>query len=144
MSIEELRQQCVDRFPLSRTRAKIMAGLTEVIERLSQYRVAGELWVDGSFLTEKINPGDVDVVLRIQSSVYDDGTSEQREIVGWIDGNLREHNLCDSYVFYEFPETDPNYLLGEEMRSYWSKWFGHSRSGMSKGIAVIELIGDTP
>ena len=79
MSIEVLRQQCVERFPLSRTRAKIMAGLAEVIERLIQHRVVGELWVDGSFLTEKINPGDVDVVLRVPSSVYDDGTSEQKQ-----------------------------------------------------------------
>ncbi len=144
MSIEVLRQQCVDRFPLSKTRAEIMVGLAEVIERLIQYRVVGELWVDGSFLTEKINPGDVDIVLRVPSSVYDDGTSEQREIVDWIYGNLREHNLCDSYMFYEFPEADPNYLLGEEMRDYWSKWFGHSRDRTPKGIAVIELIGDTP
>ena len=107
MSVEVLRRYCVDGFPLSKTRAKIMAGLAEVIERLSAYRVVGELWVDGSFLTEKINPGDVDIVLRVPSSVYDDGTSEQRGMANWIDGNLRERNLCDSYVFYEFPEDDP-------------------------------------
>jgi hypothetical protein len=121
-----------------------MAGLAEVVERLSAYQVAGELWVDGSFLTEKINPGDVDIVLRVPSSYTDDGTIKQRRIVDWIDGNLREHNLCDSYVFYEFPDADPNYLLGEEMRDYWSKWFGHSRDRTPKGIAVIELTGDTP
>ena len=144
MSIDELQQQCVDRFPLSRTRAKIMAGLAEVVERLSQYRVAGELWVDGSFLTEKINPGDVDIVLRVQSSMYDDGTSGQREIVDWIDGNLRGHNLCDSYVFYEFPEDDPSYSLGKKERDYWNYLFGHSRGGMPKGIAVIDLTGDIP
>ena len=106
--------------------------------------MAGELWVDGSFLTEKINPGDVDVVLRIQSSVYDDGTSEQRMMVDWIRGNLKEYNLCDSYVFHEFPKDDPDYSLGKRDRDYWSKWFGHSRSQVPKGIAVIELIGDTP
>ena len=142
MSIEELRQQCVDRFPLSKTRAEIMAGLAEVIERLTQYQVAGELWVDGSFLTEKINPGDVDVVLRVPSSVYDDGTNEQRRIVDWVGGNLKEYNLCDSYVFYEFPEDDPDYLWGKERRDYWNDLFGHSRGGTSKGIAVIELTGD--
>ena len=144
MSIGVLRQQCVDRFPLSKTRSKIMAGLTEVIERLIQYRVVGELWVDGSFLTEKINPGDVDIVLRVQSSVYDNGTREQRRVVDWIGGNLKECDLCDSYVFYEFPKDDPDYLLGKQMRDYWSKWFGHSRGRTPKGIAVIELNGDTP
>ena len=144
MSIELLRQQCVDRFPLSRTRARIMTGLTEVIERLSQYRVAGELWVDGSFLTEKINPGDVDIVLRVQSQVYDDGTTEQRETIDWIGENLKEYNLCDSYVFPEFPEDDPSYSLGKERRDYWNDLFGHSRGGMPKGIAVIDLAGDIP
>ena len=144
MSIEELRQQCVDRFPLSTTRTEIMAGLAEVIGRLIQYQVAGELWVDGSFLTEKINPGDVDIVLRVQSSVYDDGTTEQRETIDWIGENLREYNLCDSYVFPEFPENDPNYILGKQRRDYWSNLFGYSRSRTPKGIAVIELAGDTP
>ncbi len=121
-----------------------MAGLAEVIERLIHHRVAGELWVDGSFLTEKINPGDVDIVLRVPSSVYDDGTSEQRETIDWIGENLREHNLCDSYVFPEFPENDPNYFLGKQRRDYWSNLFGYSRSQAPKGIAVIELIGDAP
>ncbi len=121
-----------------------MAGLAEVVERLSAYQVAGELWVDGSFLTEKINPGDVDIVLRVPSSVYDDGTIEQRRTIDWIGENLKEYNLCDSYVFPEFPENDPNYLLGKQRRDYWSNLFGYSRGRTPKGIAVIELAGDTP
>ncbi len=35
-----------------------MAGLEAVIKRLVDTRIEGELWIDGSFLTEKIDPGD--------------------------------------------------------------------------------------
>ncbi len=37
-----------------------------IIDRLSQYGIRGDLWVNGSFLTRKIDPSDSDVVLFVR------------------------------------------------------------------------------
>ena len=56
MTLAHLRQVCVDRFPLSATRPVIMGGLEKVINKLLEDAVKGEVWVDGSFVTEKMDP----------------------------------------------------------------------------------------
>lgn len=56
MTVEALRVLCVDSFPLSKTRADIMSGFEEVVRELRKAHVSGEIWTDGSFLTEKNRP----------------------------------------------------------------------------------------
>jgi hypothetical protein len=139
MTVAEMATRCVQDFPLSSTRAAIMDGLTAIAARLVKSWVVGELWVDGSFVTEKINPDDVDVVLRIGAGLYVDGLPEQRESIDWINSNLKESHRCDSYILMEYPYTDQLYPEGELDRSYWHRQFGFSRDLEYKGIAVIKL-----
>jgi len=139
MSLLELRKLCVNAFPLSTTRSKIMNGLEKIVEKLRSNSIQGEIWVDGSFVTAKINPEDVDIVLRCPADFYDNCTQKQRDTVDWLTPNLKNTHLCDSYHFMEWPEGNPNYWLGECMYSYWMKQFGFSRGSEMKGIAVIAL-----
>src|SRR5437588_12114043 len=81
MTVSEMARRYVQNFPLSSTRSSIMDGLTAVTTRLVKSWVVGELWVDGSFVTEKIDPDDADVVLRIGAGLYNDGLPEQRESI---------------------------------------------------------------
>ena len=39
----------------------LMTCLESIIENLCKAGMSGELWVDGSFLTEKIDPDDIDL-----------------------------------------------------------------------------------
>ena len=66
----ELRAACVDAFPLSQTRLEIFTGLEEVIRELQRLGITGELWLDGSFLTRKIDPDDIDLVLGVPRACY--------------------------------------------------------------------------
>jgi hypothetical protein len=138
-SLAELRKLCVDLFPLSVTRQMIMIGLENVFKELQKKQIQGELWVDGSFVTQKINPNDVDIVLRVQANFYDNGTQEQRSIVDWLGSNLKDSHYCDSYFFTEWPETHANYWVGHYMYNYWMKQFGFSRGNSYKGIPVLPL-----
>jgi hypothetical protein len=102
MSLSEVRLLCVNgrpEFTLSTTRADLMAGLETVVSRLVAARIVGDLWIDGSFVTHKINPKDTDVVLHVDGlSMYECGTHEQRFVIDWIIGNLKNTELhCDSY-----------------------------------------------
>jgi len=141
MSLAELRQLCVSNFPLSTTRPKIMEGLEKVIDELRKNGIEGEVWINGSFLTEKMNPEDVDLVLRITAEFYENGAEEHRKTVDWLNSNLKDLYSCHSYLLMEWPKGHSQYWIGQYYHSYWMKQFGFSRGNEMKGIAVIALQG---
>jgi len=116
-----------------------MEGLERVIRNLRMNGVAGELWVDGSFVTEKINPEDVDFVLRVSAQFYENGAQTQRNAIDWLTSNLKDTHFCDSYFFMEWPEGHPHYWIGQYMYNYWMRQFGFSRGNEMKGIPVVTL-----
>ena len=144
LTVDGLRALCVDAFPNSRSRAGIMNNLCTVIARLQADGVSGALWVNGSFLTAKINPDDVDVVLRMEGILYDSGTQETRDAVDWLNDNLYATHKVDSYVFYVWPAGHAMRWLGEYADLYWQKQFGQSRRAIPKGIAELKLSGSVP
>ena len=84
MTIADLRKLCVDSFPSSTTRVYIVTGLEFVVGKLISSKLSVDIWVNGSFLTSKINPEDSDIVLRIQVDVYNGWTEEQRSVIDWM------------------------------------------------------------
>src|SRR5438445_1558865 len=105
MGLDEVQALCVDHFPLSKTRNMIMLGLFSVVERLRDAGIEGELWIDGSFVTEKIDPEDCDIVLRIPGLFYDACSPEQQGVVEWAtDKALKATHHCDGYAFTVYPE----------------------------------------
>jgi hypothetical protein len=136
----QLRDVCVGAFPRSTTRGAIMDKLEQVIAEISRHGIPGELWVDGSFLTRKENPEDVDVVLRIDADVYDNGTQAVRQVVDWIISNLKQTHMCDSYVWLEYPDGHALHDESEWNRAAHMAGFGWSRDKADmKGIAVVRL-----
>jgi hypothetical protein len=142
-TMTELRKLCVEEFPLSKTRDTIMRGLEQVVGMLRNKKIQGELWVNGSFLTQKIDPNDVDIILLIQGIFYDNAKAEQKACIEWVNDNLEETHHCDSYVHVEWPESHPRFWFGEYMRTWWFRQWGFARDGVTmKGIAVVSL-GET-
>lgn len=144
MTPAEIRHICVEAFPLSSTRAAIMDHLDEIIGRLDGTKTVGDLWINGSFLTQKIDPSDVDVLLRLDASFYDGLSTEHRAPIDWLNTNLRGSHRCHSFVILGWPESHSSYWAGEYMYAYWLKQFGFSRSDERKGIALVRLIGGVP
>ncbi len=58
-----------------------MNGLEQTIEKLENSHVTGELWIDGSFVTKKIDPDDVDALLCVDANLYDTGLQTQRDAI---------------------------------------------------------------
>lgn len=139
-TVEQLRALCVDarRFQKSTSRARLMDRLSSLIGSTTRLGIVGEFWIDGSFLTEKLDPKDVDLSLRIQASVYDQGTPEQIKFMDWLT-EIHDTEQIDGYLQLEFPVDDPNYALGISNHDYWKKQWGISRTGVPKGIAVVKL-----
>lgn len=116
-----------------------MDGLEHVVGRISSADVRGELWLDGSFLTQKIDPMDVDYLLRVGSDIYDHDP-EKRTIVDWASSaELKDSCSCDAYKWIEYNVGHPLFADSERDREYWTNWYGVSRKGIRKGIAVVTL-----
>lgn len=141
LTLDGLEQVCVDSFSLSVSRRPIMDGLREFVKTLTDAGQAGKLWVDGSFLTEKIDPDDVDVVLPCDGQSYNSGPPEYRKMVDWVIANQKATLKCDSYVFFEYPQGAPLHVEGEWWRVYWHAKWGFSREEDPKGIVVISFGG---
>ncbi len=119
-----------------------MGGLESVVAELESIGIRGDLWVDGSFLTEQENPSDVDVVLRITADFFTAANQEQREKLRWFDSSMPKSSYrCDSYKWIEWPEGHPLYWESEWERAYWIKQYGFSRDSDYKGIAVVRVGG---
>jgi hypothetical protein len=134
------------RFELSVSRKAVFEGFRQVVEALNQAGVNGQLWIDGSFVTEKIDPHDVDMLLHVQSSEYD-GDADKREVISWATSpELLESHSCDSYCWVEYSSGHPLALQNNADRQYWSDWFGFSRPPQRtpKGIAVLSLPAKLP
>jgi hypothetical protein len=144
MTLSELRALCVEaqQFTLSTTRSEIMAGLTHILERLSRSWIVGEAWVDGSFLTKRIDPSDADLVVRVGGGVYNDGFPEQKAALDWIIGNQKKAHKCDSYPLFEYWPGHELFSEGEMNHALYKSRFGfkdRGDEGEFKGIAVIRL-----
>ena len=143
MSLAELENLCVTPFPLSSTRKGIMAGLHTVVSRIAEAGIRCDIWVDGSFLTQKIDPVDVDIIALIPAEFYDAGTDQQRDVIEWLTSgeNLpRREFRCDTHAEPIYPESSPMHYMVPDAIQYWRSIYGRSvESGEPKGIAVIEV-----
>jgi hypothetical protein len=138
MTLGDLRAMCVAAFPLSTTRPPIMDGVEQVVNRLIGAGVKGHLWVDGSFLTEKIDPNDVDCVLPFDAAIQR-GTPEGDAIEWLAVSPQRAQFYCDAYCFPVYPNGHPLYAHGVMAATYWVRQFGWSRGQDVKGIATVRL-----
>ncbi len=138
----ELKRICDDEFPLSKARAEITIGLEVMIARLEENGIVGTLWVNGSFLTKKINPKDVDLLLVINDEDHSKLSSTQHKVIDWFESKDRKaSHYCDNYVSVEYPPSHPKHPIWEWLRAYWIRQFGFSRGEDMKGIASIKIKG---
>jgi hypothetical protein len=103
--------------------------------------VCGKVWIDGSFLTEKIDPNDVDVLLDLQDETVEKLRPLQRMDVDWLQRNeeIRTDYDCDCHVLVSWPSGHPSHAHGEWLRAYYHKLFGWDEFLEMKGIAIIVL-----
>jgi hypothetical protein len=140
MTLKALRDLCVDRFPLSKGRPTLMDGFERLVNLFLTKRVPGRFWVDGSFLTEDIEPSDVDIVLALHLSEWDTCEAEPKLFIESLTKvNLKPQFGCHANAWIMFPEGHPLYWKGVWMQAYWIKQWGFARSDEMKGIAVVSL-----
>ncbi len=88
-----------------------MQSFEDVLDVHYENDVRGEIWLDGSFVTEKINPKDIDFVLEIKSEFYDGGSTQLQGAVDTLIDNGPDWPPaeCDTNaMFHDPPEWNTN------------------------------------
>lgn len=138
MSRDELRLMCVQP-GCDINRYNIFLALNALLQRLRNFEVVCELWVDGSFVTEKQVPNDIDVSLMIEACVYDKLQLEAREYIFYLSQLYEKYEqFIDLHVCIVYPTGTEERRLDppEDYAALWG--IGHDERYL-KGFIVLEM-----
>lgn len=129
MALEDLKLRFVDPFPHSIRRGVIFDKFSQFLKDILCLNFVTELWLNGSFVTEKPEPGDIDVV-----AFYDADKANR------LNGSHREFLLDIELIQLKF-FTDIRFVKNndENKRSYWRGWYGFARNEKPKGFVCLNI-----
>ena len=137
LNIDECKNIFVDNFTLSSTRLDNWNGFLQFnkdLKTLAKYPI--KQWIDGSFVTNKLNPTDIDLVSFINEldfvpslSLFDMNRS---------DGYPKKMYNIDGYVIIDLPDNHQYSAKMKEQISYWKDFFSTDKENNPK--AIIEVI----
>jgi len=132
-SLDDLEAACVTAFNEGKHREELFENFRSLCEELHKnLGIDCKLWVNGSFVTEKEKPNDIDVVcIAPRSEVNSLNGSDQTRLAKLVRTQLSK--IAYDTDLYFCPEGDSSGL------DYWKNQFGSDRSGSDKGIASIKL-----
>ncbi len=142
MTLKDLKTIGVDPFAISINRPRIFERFCDLIGILESADIPGEIVVDGSFLTEEIEPLDIDSTLCISHDYFESCPGEQLRILEWIrdDFAIKRSYFCEMYLCVEYPTSHLEYFDGIQDRKFWVKLFSESVIYKRKrGLALISL-----
>lgn len=147
-TLKELHELCVSPFEGSSSRSFIMQGLETVALEILAAKIEAKIWVDGSFMSVKLNPGDVDILVEVRGEFYDTASPKQVKILDDHDLNVYKEKLkVDSRSWKFYPDKDhPSYWDSQWQYSFWIKHFGYYRDDGrnlydTKGMALLKIPG---
>lgn len=139
MDRAELYDLCVSRFPHSANRGRLLGSLTAILDQAERLGIEATVWIDGSFLTHKINPNDLDAVFLVDTDFINRADELQREFLQGLVSRHTELRLaygCDVY----FQPIGSDAQSDDEDLRYWTKQFGLARDmATKKGIVVLSI-----
>ncbi len=133
-TIDMFKHCFVDIFRDSKSRISIYQGFNRFNECLFEYGCITKQWIDGSFVTIKNNPNDIDEVTFFNANEINKLTIEKRQSFEQLIKNEDIKKIFSTHHFnvFEFPSGHPRYQLYCEQLKYWQKWFGTSRPIVDK------------
>ncbi len=149
LTFNEAKTFFVDGFQESETRQRNWNGFCSFLDSLINLGLTdAEVWVDGSFVTNKLNPNDIDCVIYVKPIVINSISIENKKKLSAKfseGGNLLAHFafFTDPYILLDVSDNPdfPNYLNLCKRKEYWENWWGHDRNNNPKGYIVLTIKG---
>lgn len=132
----QVKSLCVDAFPESVRRSMLYCNYIQLVSDIrninKQFNCFIEVWVDGSFTTEKPEPDDIDILLVIDPNRLNlVPVMFQPQIEKFLNRQYIKHNYKIDLLLLEHGK--------DEDRMHWRGVFGHDREDTPKGIVRISL-----
>lgn len=135
---DEFYAAFVDEFPTSQRRRPIAEALLAFSAEVFAIGEPYEFWIDGSYVTTKINPNDADVILFFQY--------QHMNAISPLWNTFRQqyHETLDIYFGYAASPENKKFLAPVDYgkivnnRNYWRGQFGFDREDNPKGIIRID------
>lgn len=130
-------------FEDSETRKKLSNNFVVFIEQIQQ-QITPEftIWIDGSFVSKKLNPRDIDAVflLDYRSCEYKKSVLDNQYFVK----EYKYSKGLDLYYSIEYPENHKRHFLSHLNQLYWQDVYGHTRKDSnqrqySKGFLELKI-----
>lgn len=143
IDIKVFRTNFVDDFPESDTRQLLFENYLRYNEDLQQALECNYYqYVNGSFVTEKRNPQDIDLVSFVSSDML--LGKEQILEEKFLARNAMTEYKMDAYLVVLYPNAHPFYSRTVSDIAYWNHWFGfskfdHKRKRSSKGFLLVNF-----
>jgi hypothetical protein len=136
---EDVRDALVTPFTESRTRHAIFEWWCDLREALGESGVLRAHWLAGSFVTDKPDPADLDLITLLDGPGFDGLPRHRRLLVrSLVAGHATEELWrCDNYPVLEYPADDPAHAPTVAATDMWRYHFGHDRDGQPRGFVVV-------
>jgi hypothetical protein len=132
-SIDQLRQLTVTGFPESKRRPGLFGALTVYLDMLESSGFAGTIWVDGSFMCQKLEPDDIDLVIVYESEAIDALSESAKPVVNNLFNTSFVKARFNLHVFQV--RTDDKAGV-----DFWFRKFGTQRDDRTpKGLAALRV-----
>jgi len=134
---QELNTRFVAAFPNSNTRSDIFQGFIRLRHEASSTGISAIQWVNGSFVSSKVDPDDIDVV----SFVDYDELNKCSHVHGTLINDLLNggENTKPQYRTHTFlvlacASNHPYFQVYEHWRTYWLEKWGKTYEDKNTGI----------
>lgn len=133
MTLAQIKTQCVDAFPEATRRKILYERLVVYLSLLADVGLSLEVWIDGSFVTAKAEPDDIDVAIIAKADEVNALSSEKLAELSAI---TETRAVKERYMIHAFLVCAEN----ANALSYWRGWFGFQRDNRTaKGVALLEV-----
>lgn len=141
-TLADVQSGLVDRFPTSSSRRHILQGLQLYISDLESLGISGRLWLDGSFVTGKNHPGDVDLVPVVSFELLNRLSPAAQQLAPRLLNGKKSTQpkyKVDSYWVICAPASHPTYQSWVGAAHGWHNFFGHTKQWPDANGTQIQL-----
>lgn len=139
VDLDTLESYFVTAFPNSKTRKRLFENYLRYIYRFQdEIFPIFEQYINGSFVTKKENPKDIDIVTFLDFEVY--AKREKSKSLDKFWSFSLEDEGIDAYLVRDYPKNHPLNYKTETKRMYWQTLYSKNRNrNNAKGFLKINF-----
>jgi hypothetical protein len=124
----------------SNTREPIFLNYTRFNKEKLNYNLKGYYWLDGSFVTNKLDPHDIDVVMIIESSDENPIENQNKQMILELNSQhdyIKNKYSTDFRAIIIKPKEHPDYLFYKKHFDKWKNFWSKHTVGQDPNRTII-------